>query len=113
MKNEKYEREGRLKVKVHILFCIDNSLWEIRLGTVKIMGIHTSVISIIIFYEAFKYGDDMKFCRYDATNNEPLGPEFCNFVQCPILVNSLTFYLSVCVSPLKTSWTKWFKFMTN
>jgi hypothetical protein len=97
VKNQKCERGGRLKVKIHVLFYGDNSwnvaLREIKFGTVKDHGhsISTSFILIFtLFDEVFKYGDDAKIWDYSGTNAEPLCPEFCNFVRCHIFVNYLT-----------------------
>jgi hypothetical protein len=46
---------------------------------------------IILFDTVFKYGDGVKFWGYVVINAEPLCVEFCNFVQCHIFVNYLTF----------------------
>jgi hypothetical protein len=55
------------------------------------MGIPTSFVWIIIlFNEAFKYGESAKFLDYVGASPEPLFVEFCSFVQCHIVVN-LTF----------------------
>jgi hypothetical protein len=41
-----------------------------------------SFISIIIlFAEAFKYGDGAKFCGYDETNAELLHEELCDVIS--------------------------------
>jgi hypothetical protein len=46
------------------------------------MDIPTSLIWIIIlFQEAFKYGDGVKFLGYVGTNAEPLCVEFCNVIS--------------------------------
>jgi hypothetical protein len=46
------------------------------------MDILTSYVCIIILFdEAFKYDDGVKFCGYIGTNAEPLCIEFCNLVQ--------------------------------
>jgi hypothetical protein len=56
------------------------------------MDIPKSFIWIIILVDAvFKYGDGAKFWRYVGINAEPVCAEFCNFVQCHIFVNYLTF----------------------
>jgi hypothetical protein len=56
------------------------------------MDIPVSFIWIIISFDAvFKYGDGVKFWGYVVTNAEQLCVEFCNFVQCHIFVNYLTF----------------------
>jgi hypothetical protein len=56
------------------------------------MDIPTSFILIIILFDAvFKNGDGAKFWGYVVINAEQLCVEFCNFVQCYIFVNSLTF----------------------
>jgi hypothetical protein len=44
---------------------------------------------IILFDEIFKYSDGANLWGYVGTNAEPLCVEFCNFVQCYILVNYL------------------------
>jgi hypothetical protein len=44
-----------------------------------------------LFDAVFKYGDDAKFWGYVVINSEQLRVEFCNFVQCLIFVNYLTF----------------------
>jgi hypothetical protein len=66
-----------------------------------------------LFEEAFKYGDGATFWGYVGTNAELLCVEFCNFVQCHILVDYLTSSacLSICVYPVNNFWTKWFKFI--
>jgi hypothetical protein len=55
VKNKKYERGGRLKVKVHILFYGDNS-WTVAVGQMKfgIVEDHgdiptSCILSIILF----------------------------------------------------------------
>jgi hypothetical protein len=57
------------------------------------MVIPVSFIWIIILFDTvfIKYGDGAKFWGYVGTNAEPLRIEFCNFVQCHIFVNYLTF----------------------
>jgi hypothetical protein len=56
------------------------------------MDITISFISIISLFDAvFKYGDGEKFWGYVVINAEQLCLEFCNFVQCHIFVNYLTF----------------------
>jgi hypothetical protein len=56
------------------------------------MNIPISFIWIIILFDAvFKYGDGEKFWGYVRINAEPLYVEFCNFLQCHIFVNYLTF----------------------
>jgi hypothetical protein len=56
------------------------------------MNIPISFIWIIILFDAvFKYGDGAKFWGYVRINAEVLCVEFCNFVQCHISVNYLTF----------------------
>jgi hypothetical protein len=56
------------------------------------MDIPISFIWIIILFDAvFKYGDGAKFWGYVVINAEQLCVEFCNFVQCHIFVNYLTF----------------------
>jgi hypothetical protein len=56
------------------------------------MDIPTSFILIISLFNAvFKYSDGAKFLGYVVTNAEQLCVEFCNFVQCHIFVNYLTF----------------------
>jgi hypothetical protein len=56
------------------------------------MDIPISFIWIIILFDAvFKYGDGANFLGYDGINAEPLHVEFCNFVQCHMFVNYLTF----------------------
>jgi hypothetical protein len=44
-----------------------------------------------LFDAVFKYGDGAKFGVYVWINAERLCVEFCNFVQCHIFVNYLTF----------------------
>jgi hypothetical protein len=63
---QKYERGGRLKVKIHILFYGDNS-WTVavnlmRFGIVEDHG-HTYKFYFIhiLFEKTFKYGDGAKF----------------------------------------------------
>jgi hypothetical protein len=57
------------------------------------MDIPIGFISIIILFDAafIKYGDGAKFWGYVVINAEQLCVEFCNFVQCHIFVNYLTF----------------------
>jgi hypothetical protein len=51
----------------------------------------TSFISVVILFdEAFNYGDGDKFWGYGGTNAEPLCVEFCNTVWCLSSVNYLT-----------------------
>jgi hypothetical protein len=80
---------AQLKVKIHILFCGDNS-WTTALVKNEVWYNDrscTSVIVIIIFFgEAFKYGYDAKFWGFVGTNAEPL---------CAVIlynVNYLTYY---------------------
>jgi hypothetical protein len=48
----------------------------------KFNGIHTCFVWIIILFdEAFKYGNCAEFWVYAGTNAEQLCVEFCNFVQ--------------------------------
>jgi hypothetical protein len=50
------------------------------------------IIWIIILFDAvFRYDDGAKFCGSVGINAEQLCVEFCNFVQCHIFVNYLTF----------------------
>jgi hypothetical protein len=46
--------------------------------------------NIILLDETFKYVDDAKFLGYVGKNADPLSVQFCNFVQCPVFVNSVT-----------------------
>jgi hypothetical protein len=46
---------------------------------------------LILFDADFKYGDGEKFWGYVGIHAEPLRAEFCDFVQCYIFVNYLTF----------------------
>jgi hypothetical protein len=56
------------------------------------MDIPISFIWIIILFDAFfKFGGGAKFWGYVVINAEQLCVEFCNFVQCHIFVNYLTF----------------------
>jgi hypothetical protein len=56
------------------------------------MNIPTSFIWIIIVFDAvFKYDGGAKFWGYVVINAEQLFVEFCNFVQCYVFVNDLTF----------------------
>jgi hypothetical protein len=56
------------------------------------MDIPTSFIWIIILFDAvFKYGDGAKFWGHVVINAEQLCVEICNFLQCNIFVNYLTF----------------------
>jgi hypothetical protein len=56
------------------------------------MDIPINFIWIIIIFDAvFKYGDGATFWGCVVINAEPLCVEFCNFVQCYIFVNYLTF----------------------
>jgi hypothetical protein len=56
------------------------------------MDIPISFIWIIISFDAvFKYGDGAKFWGFVVINAEQICIEFCNFVQCHIFVNYLTF----------------------
>jgi hypothetical protein len=58
----------------------------------EIMDIPTSFIWIVVLFDTvFKYGDGKKFWGYVVINAEQPCVEFCNFVQCHILVNYLTF----------------------
>jgi hypothetical protein len=58
----------------------------------EIVDIPISWIRIIILFDAvFKYGYGAKFWGCVGINAEPLCVEFCNFVQCHIAVNYLTF----------------------
>jgi hypothetical protein len=64
--------------------------WTVVLG--KVMDVPTSFIWIIILFDAvFKYDDGAKFWGYVRINAETLCVVFCNFVQCYIIVNFLTF----------------------
>jgi hypothetical protein len=64
-KKQKYKHGGRLSIKIHILFCGDISRCKV--------GIPISFMSIVIlFKDAFKYGDDVKVCGYVGTNTESL-----------------------------------------
>lgn len=47
-----------------------------------------------------------------GTNTKPLCLEFCDFVQCRILVNYLSLFLTVCASPLNKFKTKRQTFVT-
>jgi len=68
------------------------NFYRLCLVHLKIMDIPKSFIwMIILFDEAFKYGDGAKFWGYVGTNTEPLCVQFCNFVQCHIFVNYLTY----------------------
>jgi hypothetical protein len=59
------------------------------------MDIPISFILIIIFFDpVFKYGDGAKFWGYVVINAEQLCVEFCNFVQCHIFLNYLTFAIN-------------------
>jgi hypothetical protein len=61
-------------------------------GIVRDHGLPISLIRIIVLFDAvFKYGDGAKFRGCVGINAEPLCAEFCNFVQCHIFVNYLTF----------------------
>jgi hypothetical protein len=54
----------------------------------NITDLDTSCISIIILFdEAFKYGDYAKFWVHVWTNANPLCTEFCSFVRCQNFVN--------------------------
>jgi hypothetical protein len=56
-----------------------------------VMDICTIFIwNIILFYEAFKNGDNAKYWGYVCTNPEPVCVEFCNFAQCYLSLNYLT-----------------------
>jgi hypothetical protein len=87
-----------LKLKILVLFYGDNS-WTIALGQIKFgtvkdkdIGLPTSFIWInVLFHKAFKCGDGTKFWGYVRTNAEPLYVEFCNFVQCHVLVYYVTY----------------------
>jgi hypothetical protein len=46
---------------------------------------------MILFYTVFKDYDGAKFWGYIVINAEPLCVEFCNFVQCHIFVNYISF----------------------
>jgi hypothetical protein len=99
VQNKKCEHGGRLNVKIHSLFCGDNSwtvvLRQMNFGIEEIMDIHISFIWIIVLFDAlFKYGVGAKFWGYVGINAEPLCVELCNFVQYHIFVNYLTIYLS-------------------
>jgi hypothetical protein len=57
-------------------------------GTVKDMNTPLSFIWVIIlFEETFKCGDGAKFWGYVGADVEALCVEFCNIVQCHIIVN--------------------------
>jgi hypothetical protein len=57
------------------------------------MNMITRFIWVLIFFDkALRYGDSAKFCGYVETNTEHLCVELCNFVQCYIFVNCLTYY---------------------
>jgi hypothetical protein len=95
VKNKKYEHGGRFNVKIHSLFCGDNSwtvaLRQMNFGIIRDHG-HTYKLYLNhFFYAVFKYGDGAKFWGYIVINSEQLCVEFCNFVQCHILVKYLTF----------------------
>jgi hypothetical protein len=47
----------------------------------------------MLFNEAFEYGDGAKFRGGVGTNSDPLSVQFGNFVQCHILVSSVTLSL--------------------
>jgi hypothetical protein len=67
--------------------------WTLVYG--EIMDITTSFIWVIILFDAvFKNGDGAKFWGYFGINAEPLCVELCNFVQCHIFVNYLTFAIN-------------------
>jgi hypothetical protein len=62
-----------------------------NIGIVRDHG-HTYKFYLNHYFDAvFKYGDGVKFLGYVGINAEPLCVEFCNFVQCHIFVNYLTF----------------------
>jgi hypothetical protein len=66
VKNKKYEHGGRLNVKIHSLFCGDNSLTvalrQMNFGVVRDHGHTYKFYCIIILFNAvFKYGDGAKF----------------------------------------------------
>jgi hypothetical protein len=64
-------------------------------GIVRDHGHTTSFIWIIILFDAvFKYDDGANFLGYVGINAEQLCVEFCNFVQCHIFVNYLTFFIN-------------------
>jgi hypothetical protein len=55
--------------------------------------VHTCRFLIITLLDgAFEYSNGGKLLGYVGTNAEPLSVEFCNFVQCHIFVNCLTWY---------------------
>jgi hypothetical protein len=62
-----------------------------------------------LFEEVFKHGGSAQFLFYVGTNTEQICVKYCNFVQCRILVNCLSFYVSVrpLASPLNKFWTNW------
>jgi hypothetical protein len=69
----------------------------------------TRFIWVLIFFDkALRYGDSAKFCGYVEINTEQLCVELCNFVQCYIFVNYLTYYNAREVSGLFTSRTSCF-----
>jgi hypothetical protein len=73
---KKYEHGGRLNVKIHSLFCGDNSwtvaLRQMNFGRVRDHG-HTYKFWVIILFDAvFKFGDSAKFWGYVGINAEPL-----------------------------------------
>jgi hypothetical protein len=76
-RSQKYEYDGRLKFRIHILFDGENS-WSIAFRQMtfvqwKNMDIPTSFLRINTFIEkAFKYGDGANFWGYVGTNAEPL-----------------------------------------
>jgi hypothetical protein len=68
-------------------------LLQINFGTVNVVDIPTSFIWIIMFDEAFKYGDGAKIRDYIGTNAEPFSVELCNFVPCRISENNFNSFL--------------------
>jgi hypothetical protein len=76
-----------------------------------IMYIPTSLISIIILFdEAFNYGNGAKVWGYVGENSEPFCVEFCNV---HIWIKHFSFCPSVGIfAPISNFWTKWFKFIT-
>jgi hypothetical protein len=59
----------------------------------KIMGIPTSFICMIIFFDGgFEYTGGLKFWGYVGTSAELLCVEFCYFLQCNTFVTYLSCY---------------------
>jgi hypothetical protein len=79
------------------------------------MDIPTRFIWIVILFdEAFNYGNGAKFLDHAGTNAKSLCVEFCSFLQCHILVIYLNVSVRLCVCvPLITFVQKCLEVITS